>query len=453
MCIRDRKRVEHALALNNIMRLESLLKASQRIKLQDRASRAQALREALLRQETALFKLTLNAVIKADNKKQLINLTRQFKRANNAMLVRFEALPFIQRRLLNSHDKKELFIELGSLAIIYPFISSDMLESDGITLGMNIVTKAPIIYDYKLRDNYNIIILAGSGAGKSVTAKMIVNRLLKYNCYLYIIDPQGEYENLAKLYNAQVIRLYENKALGLDPFILFEKSNACNIIADIINAPEIIRKEIVAVGIDPTISISNINELYDKVSDNARKYLIDIIKDNRLNGSLMLRDRAILSLKGSYGSKSKDSFLITLALAKVWNAINNLQIDIPKILLIDEGWLLFNIPTAAQFINLIARVGRKLNVILLFLTQRPEDLIINEYGRALLDNSDTKILLRNDYTASLKIGEALQLSKEEQELLPILMRGEALLLTKDYRLRMQMMPRNDELRLFATNPN
>jgi type IV secretory pathway VirB4 component len=328
-----------------------------------------------------------------------------------------------------------------------------MLELDGIKLGMNIITKAPVIYDYRLRDNYNIVILASSGAGKSVTAKTIVNRLLaKYDCYLYIIDPQGEYEKLSRLYNANIIKLYDNEQLGLDPFMLFDKSNACNIIADIINAPEVIKKEIIAFGIDPTISINNINELYDKISNDAKRYLIDIIKDNRLKGSLLLDDRAILSLRGSYGSKSKDSFLLTLALAKVWNTINNLPVNIPKIILIDEGWLLFNIDTAAKFINLIARVGRKLNVILLFLTQRPEDLIINEYGRALLDNSDTKILLRNDFTASLKIAEALQLSKEEQELLPILMRGEGLLITKDYRLRVQIMPSIEELRLFATNP-
>jgi hypothetical protein len=32
------------------------------------------------------------------------------------------------------------------------------------------------------------------------------------------------------------------------------------------------------------------------------------------------------------------------------------------------------------------------------------------------------------------------------------MRGEALLITKDYRLRVQIMPSIEELRLFATNP-
>ncbi|GIU71979.1 MAG: hypothetical protein KatS3mg003_1458 [Candidatus Nitrosocaldaceae archaeon] len=134
------------------------------------------------------------------SKKELVKLTKQFKRQNNAMLVKFDNIPFMQKQLLYNNDKKELFIELGSLAIIYPFISSDMLELDGIKLGMNIITKAPVIYDYRLRDNYNIVILASSGAGKSVTAKTIVNRLLaKYDCYLYIIDPQGEYERSIKI--------------------------------------------------------------------------------------------------------------------------------------------------------------------------------------------------------------------------------------------------------------
>ncbi|MEM4317802.1 MAG: hypothetical protein QXO37_07595 [Candidatus Nitrosocaldaceae archaeon] len=70
-----------------------------------------------------------------------------------------------------------------------------------------------------------------------------------------------------------------------------------------------------------------------------------------------------------------------------------------------------------------------------------------------LDNSDTKILLRNDYTASLKIAEALTLSKEEKEMLPLFSKGEGLLLTKDYRLRVLMLPTKEELEAFSTTPN
>lgn len=456
MVIIKLSRLEYSDALNKIMRLEGLLKASGRIKLQDKAVKAQALRDALLRQETALFKLTLNAVIASNDKKELVEKTKEFKRYNNAMLVKYDCIPFMQKELLLNHSYKELYIELGSLAFLYPFISSDMLELDGIRLGMNLMTKAPVIYDYRLRDNYNMVILATSGAGKSVTAKMITNRLItRYpDTYLYVIDPQGEYEPISYLYNADIIRLTEDKELGLDPFMLFDKRTACNVIADILNAPETVKKEILAIGADPAITIKTIQDLYDQSTDvTTKKYLIDLVKDRRFKGNMQLDRRTILSMKGTYGgSRTMEAFLITLALAKVWNTITSLPVSTPKILLIDEGWLLFNIETSAKFINLLARVGRKFNVIMMFITQRPEDVIENEYGRALLDNADTKILLRNDYTASMKIAQTLQLSKEEQELLPLFMKGECLFLTKEYRLRMQMMPTAEELRLFTTNP-
>jgi type IV secretory pathway VirB4 component len=140
-------------------------------------------------------------------------------------------------------------------------------------------------------------------------------------------------------------------------------------------------------------------------------------------------------------------------LAKVWNEINSYASNILKIIIIDEGWMLFNIPSAARFVNLIARVGRKLNVLFIFITQRPEDIIANEYGRALLDNADTKILLRNNELASIKIAEALQLSEKEREMITTFGRGEALLLTGEHRIRLQIVPGEKELRLFSTDPN
>ncbi|MEM4317803.1 MAG: ATP-binding protein, partial [Candidatus Nitrosocaldus sp.] len=189
-------------------------------------------------------------------------------------------------------------------------------------------------------------------------------------------------ERLAKMYDASIIRLTDSIELGLDPFLLFDKSNACNIIADILNAPETVRKEIIALGLDVRVKINSIDMLYALCSENAKQYLVDIVKDVRLRGNAIIKDRTIFSMRSTYGSRARDSFLLTLALAKVWNTINSINIETPKILLIDEGWLLFNIETSAKFINLIARVGRKLNTIFIFITQRPEDLIVNEYGRA-----------------------------------------------------------------------
>ena len=447
-------RVEYATAVSSILRLAGMLRATGSKKLELKVQKAEALREALVRQETALFKVTLNAIVLATNIKELQELGRRFKRNMKAQMVKFVAYPFKQLSMLQGREGKELYIELGSLAIAYPFIASDMLELEGIMLGENIITKAPVIWDYRLRDNYNCLILATSGAGKSVTAKLLLTRLLaKYpSAYTYIIDPQGEYERLQSLLEANVIRLTDYQELGLDPFLLFDKVEVADLIADIAEVPDTARKELRVVA----PSCSSIFELMNKVSENTFMYIRDLIEAGSpiaviFKGSSRLARRSIISLKG-YAGEAKVTMLLILALAKAWKEINTLPTAIPKILVIDEGWMLFTMPSTARFVNLIARVGRKLNVIFAFITQRPEDVIANEYGRALLDNADTKILLRNNELATSRIGEALQLSREEQNMLVNFLRGEALLLTREYRLRIQIKPTEEELRLFSTSP-
>ncbi|MEM2857209.1 MAG: ATP-binding protein, partial [Candidatus Nitrosocaldaceae archaeon] len=239
--------------------------------------------------------------------------------------------------------------------------------------------------------------------------------------------------------------------LGLDPFTLFDRVEVADIIADIAEAPDTIRKELRTAA----QYCNSIFELYSKVSDNAKMYIIDLVEGPlsiMFKGQSKLQQRNILSLKGTYAGEEKVTMLLILALARAWKQINSLPLQIPKILVIDEGWMLFTMPSTARFVNLIARVGRKLNVIFLFITQRPEDVIANEYGRALLDNADTKILLRNNELAAMKIAESLQLSKEEQNMLINFLRGEALLLTREYRLRVQIKPSEEELALFSTSP-
>ncbi|MEM4323956.1 MAG: ATP-binding protein [Candidatus Nitrosocaldaceae archaeon] len=446
-------RVEHSTAVSSVMRLAGMLKATQSRKLELKIQKAEQLREALIRQETALFKVRLNAIVTANNIKELQALSKSFRRSMKAQLVKFVALPFKQSSMLLEGEGKELYIELGSLAIAYPFISSDMLELEGILLGENVITKAPVIWDYRIRDNYNCLILATSGAGKSVTAKLLLTRLLaRYpQAYCYIVDPQGEYERLKQLLDAEILRLTEYQELGLDPFTLFDKVEVADIIADIAEAPDTIRKELRTAA----QYCNSIFELYSKVSDNAKMYIIDLVEGPlsiMFKGQSKLQQRNILSLKGTYAGEEKVTMLLILALARAWKQINSLPLQIPKILVIDEGWMLFTMPSTARFVNLIARVGRKLNVIFLFITQRPEDVIANEYGRALLDNADTKILLRNNELAAMKIAESLQLSKEEQNMLINFLRGEALLLTREYRLRVQIKPSEEELALFSTSP-
>ncbi|MCE2507056.1 MAG: ATP-binding protein, partial [Nitrosopumilaceae archaeon] len=307
---------------------------------------------------------------------------------------------------------------------------------------------------YTQRDNYNILLLATSGAGKSVTAKVILSRLMKKypDCLVYIIDPQGEYDSITQYLDILPIRVTQQKELGFDPFKLFESNDAAEILGDITRAKDTVRKEFRALA----SKAKSVFDLYEIVSDEAKQYLKDLVEghisDILKGDSTKMSERAVISLRGTYGQDESVAMLLLLALGKIWKKILEKPPRTPKILLIDEGWMLFKMPSAGKFLDSIARIGRKLNVIFIFVTQRPEDIIDNEYGRGIADNAGTKILLQNTEQASQKIAKAMSLSPQEMDMLKTFSRGEALFLTKDYRLGIQITPSREELKIFSTTP-
>jgi type IV secretory pathway VirB4 component len=170
-----------------------------------------------------------------------------------------------------------------------------------------------------------------------------------------------------------------------------------------------------------------------------------------LRGEMRIGGRVVISLRGTSGEE-RISMLLLLVLGKIWKQIHSLPASVPKILLVDEGWMLFNMSSAGKFLDMMARMGRKFNVIFIFVTQRPEDVIENRFGRAIAENAATKIFLQNTEQASERIQHTMGLSEEEAEMLKTFSRGQCLLLTKDYRLKVQITPSNEEIKVFSTTP-
>ncbi|MEM3173092.1 MAG: ATP-binding protein [Candidatus Nitrosotenuis sp.] len=447
--------IENHRAISSINRIVGLITAStaKNPAAHYKYEKGMDLLQALARQETRLFKCSLVIMIRAQHSFALKLADKNFKNATRSTLSSFEATPTMQMGMLENGIGKQLYFELGSCAIFYPFVSADMIEiPNGVALGINMNTLAPVIFDYSQRDNYNILLLATSGAGKSVTAKTILARLIKKypTSHVFVVDPNGEYEIVADFLQIQVIRATEEKELGLDPFNLFKPDDAAEIIGDISKADNVVRKEFRA----KAQGCKSIIDLYEKVDKLAQSYLKDLVTGSLhevLRGESKLEDRAVISLRGTSGEE-RISMLLLLALGKIWKKINSLPVAVPKILLIDEGWMLFNMSSAGKFLDMIARMGRKFNVIFIFITQRPEDVIENQYGRAIAENAATKIFLQNTEQASEKIKKAMDLSEQEADMLKTLSRGQCLFLTKDYRLRVQITPSDDELKVFSTTP-
>ena len=82
-------------------------------------------------------------------------------------------LPLAEDKIRKTHT-----FDRRSMGTVFPFTTSEVGHSTGIPLGFNKQTGVPILFDnfHSSLTNYNMVIFAKSGAGKSVTMKTLISR-------------------------------------------------------------------------------------------------------------------------------------------------------------------------------------------------------------------------------------------------------------------------------------
>lgn len=84
----------------------------------------------------------------------------------------------------------------NSMATVFPFTTSEIGHPTGVPLGFNKQTGTPILFDnfHQSLTNYNMVIFAKSGAGKSVTMKTLISRSsVLMDIESLALDAEGEY--------------------------------------------------------------------------------------------------------------------------------------------------------------------------------------------------------------------------------------------------------------------
>lgn len=100
----------------------------------------------------------------------------------------------------NKINKKHIFDRL-SMGTVFPFTTSEIGHDSGVPIGFNRQTGTPVIFDnfHSSLTNYNMVIFAKSGAGKSVTMKMLISRSsVLENIESLALDAEGEYKIVAE---------------------------------------------------------------------------------------------------------------------------------------------------------------------------------------------------------------------------------------------------------------
>ena len=104
-------------------------------------------------------------------------------------------LPLMKNSLSKSHT-----FDRGSMATVFPFTTSEVGHLSGIPLGFNKQTGVPILFDnfHQSLTNYNMVIFAKSGVGKSVTMKTLISRSsVLMGIESLALDAEGEYSVVA----------------------------------------------------------------------------------------------------------------------------------------------------------------------------------------------------------------------------------------------------------------
>lgn len=418
--------------------------------------KADQIKMALQKSQTSLFHVTVNCTVVGPTMKELKKTVKDFRKNASIVGGKFAATMSKQAAMINDRWGAKLTMDIGSTAILYAFVSADMLEvPNGVVLGINVNTGAPMIYDPAKRTNYNFAIIGKSGSGKSFTVKILLKRLLeKYpDCFCFVIDPMGEYHRIAPYLGLDAIQITENKEFGFDPFNMLDPLDAVDILGQATKAPE------EAIKLWRSLlaqDIKSITELYEKSDADAKRYLVDLVEgplSTIMKGESQISDKMIISMKGT-GTEEHTVLLLLMALNKAWKRITELPANTQKILLIDEGWMLFKMHGAEKYIDMIVRMGRKLNVKFIFVSQKVEDLANEKggYGR-IIDNIETKVLMLMEEDAAKKAGAILQLSPHEVDQITSFDMGHGIFITKKHRLHVKFEATPEEKEIhFNTAP-
>ncbi len=103
--------------------------------------------------------------------------------------------------LMDDKIKKTHSFDSRSMGTVFPFTTSDVGHPTGIPLGFNRQTGTPILFDNFAPNlsNYNMVIFAKSGAGKSVTMKTLISRSsVLMGIESLALDAEGEYTIVAE---------------------------------------------------------------------------------------------------------------------------------------------------------------------------------------------------------------------------------------------------------------
>ena len=480
--------------------------------------------------QARIFDFQMHLLISADSHEELENKKLQVKNYLEAMGLKGFVLRFEQRKILESmipiFEKTDVEDRIGTpipsvtMAAMYPFVF-DSIKDPGLSclLGVDysggVILFNQFLYQTKKefnRNNANMIILGTSGSGKSTAAKVLLRSNIRNGHKIIAIDPEGELEEMTKLYGGNFIDLGRGGEFGMiNPLEVvldadedemkegmgyailtrtiqtlkaFMKYYSPDIEEDVLTLfSEVLMETYARFKITYNTDFSTImsheyptfEHVYQVVTGKLTS-MTEHTREREIMERLEIKLRPFISeLRYYFTGKTTidtDADFIVFNIREIMNADSNirnalffnilkyawglaLDKDINTILMVDEAHMLLadQNTLGAEFLARIQRRSRKYNTGTIIITQQPTDFAAPNvliHGKAIFDNAAYYLVMGLKKQAVDDLSKLIDLNDQEKDSIKRYSQGQALFVCGNRRMRINVIATQQELESFGS---
>ena len=367
-------------------------------------------------------------------------------------------------------------LTLGA-ASCYPFTSYELCDDTGILLGINKHNNSLVIADLfnsQIYKNANMAILGTSGSGKSFTLQLFALRLRRKNIQVFILAPlKGhEFYRAARNIGGEIIQISPSSPHCINVMEIRPVDTAAAELLD-----EAVIKTYASFGITHENTslvdeacperfrpMPKLGDLHQELLKSPQTRRLANILNRLVHGSASTFNQDTnVNLDNKYtvldiSELTGDLLTVGMfvALDFVWDKAKQDRTK-EKAIFIDETWQLIGASSnklAAEYVLEIFKIVRGYGGSAICATQDLDDFFALEggkYGRGIVNNAKTKIILNLEDEEAQRVQELLHLSEAETLAITHFERGNGLISTNNNNVTVEFKASELEKELITTD--
>ncbi len=469
------------------------------------------------RDEEKCFDVALYVNVKAYTKKDLDLAVMRIRDVMEGMNVQVRCANWEMEDALKScyplaqdllGERRDRMFPSSAVRDSYPFILSSLEDAGAgaAVVGYNQLNGIPVLLDLFRQPNPHVLVLGSSGSGKSFLVKKLFLCMALQDIDIFIVDPQGEYSKVVREMGGNVIKLGQDSSSSLNLFDLAldtydNRKSSIKAFFNILLGQKNDAFDAASSGIiDKTIDNAyrkkgiypdepktyfrqppTFTDLYEalnqftkdvgQTTQQWRQTTAETLLTNMtplVSGDMRyLNQQTSVDLSGkniicfdtsstTAYKKEQRALALFIVFDFIYTWVRRQSSTRKKMIIVDEAWSVFE--NNQDYLGPIARCGRKDNISLVMIDQNVEDLLSkdesgNTKGHAILGNTSTKFILRQEAAAMKLVGEKFALTKGQSMFVQNAGVGDVLMLTPAVKLPIYVLASEREKNMLSTTPH